>query len=256
MDLELKGRSVLITGSSKGIGLACAEGFAREGAKVIIAGRDSARLVTAAGKLKAAGSEVATFAGDLGLSADRDRLFAAHPAVDVLVNNAGAIPGGNLFDVTLDRWIDAWQLKVFGYIHLTKLYLEAMKRRGSGVIINIIGMAGQEPRWDYVCGGVGNAGLIAFTKAVGAQSVDWNVRVVGINPAGTRTDRIENLLRKKSLDSVGDEERWRDGLAELPFGRLAEASEIADLALVMASPRASYLSGTVIDVDAGQSNKG
>lgn len=256
MDLELKGRTILITGASKGIGLACAESFVREGAKLVIAGRDAVRLAAAAGRLKANGADVVTFAGDLGVSAERDRLFAAHPFVDVLVNNAGSIPGGNLLDMTLEQWIDAWQLKVFGYIHLTKLYLDAMRGRGSGVIINIIGMAGQEPRWDYVCGAVGNAGLIALTKAVGAKSVDWNVRVVGINPAGTRTDRIETLLRKKALDSVGDEERWRDGLAALPFGRLAEASEIADLAVMLASLRASYLSGTIIDVDAGQSNKG
>jgi NAD(P)-dependent dehydrogenase (short-subunit alcohol dehydrogenase family) len=255
MDLELKGRSVLITGASKGIGLACAQSFAREGANVVITGRDAGRLASAASALGQPGS-VQTFVGDLGISAERDRLFAAHPAIDVLVNNAGAIPGGNLLDMTLERWTESWQLKVFGYIHLTKLYLDAMKRRGSGIIINIIGMAGQEPRWDYVCGAVGNAGLIALTKAVGAKSVDWNVRVVGINPSSTRTDRIETLLRKKALDNLGDEEKWQDGLKTLPFGRLAEASEIADLAVMLASPRASYLSGTVIDVDAGQSNKG
>jgi 3-oxoacyl-[acyl-carrier protein] reductase len=256
MDLELKGRSVLVTGASKGIGLACAESFSREGANVVITGREATRLASAARTLEAFGSGVATFVGDLGLAAERDRLFAAHPAIDVLVNNAGAIPGGNLLDLTLERWMESWQLKVFGYIHLTKLYLDAMKRRGSGVIVNIIGMAGQEPRWDYVCGAVGNAGLIALTKAVGAKSVDWNVRVVGINPAGTRTDRIEALLRKKALDSFGDEARWQDGLSSLPFGRLAEAKEIADLAVMLASPRASYLSGTVVDVEAGQSNKG
>jgi NAD(P)-dependent dehydrogenase (short-subunit alcohol dehydrogenase family) len=252
MDLELKGRSVLVTGASKGIGLACAKSFAREGANVVITGRDAKRLSSAASASGAVGS----FEGDLGLSAERGRLFAAHPAIDVLVNNAGAIPGGNLLDMTLERWTESWQLKVFGYIHLTKLYLDAMKRRGGGVIINIIGMAGQEPRWDYVCGAVGNAGLIALTKAVGAKSVDWNVRVVGVNPSSTRTDRIETLLRKKALDNFGDEEKWQQGLAALPFGRLAEASEIADLAVMLASPRSSYLSGTVIDVDAGQSNKG
>lgn len=257
MDLNLKDRTVLVTGASKGIGLACAESFAREGARVIVTGRDEERLAAAVRRLKDGGAgDIATFAGDLALPADRERLFAAHPSVDVLVNNAGAIPGGSLFDVTLERWQEAWQLKVFGYIHLMQLYLEAMKRRGSGVIVNIIGMAGQEPRWDYVCGSSGNAALIALTRAVGAKSVDWNVRVFGVNPSPTRTDRIEVILRQRAKDQLGDEERWRDGLSGLPFGRLAECEEVADLTVMLTSPRASYLSGTVVDVDGGQSYKG
>ena len=257
MDLKLKGRSVLVTGASKGIGLACAESFAGEGATVIITGRDETRLAAAAAKLRSGGAaDVSVFAGDLALAADRARLFAAHPSIDILINNAGAIPGGSLFDIKLDRWLEVWKLKVFGYIHLTQLYLEAMKQRGDGVIVNIIGMAGQEPRWDYICGSVGNAGLIALTRATGAKSVDWNVRVFGINPSATRTDRIESLLRAKAKDKSGNEDNWRDGLNGLPFGRLAEASEIADLAVMLASPKASYLSGMVLDVDGGQSYKG
>src|SRR3569623_686290 len=199
MDLELKGRTVLITGASKGIGLACAQAFVREGARVIITGRDESRLAKAVEGLKAAGaSDVSTFAGDLGQGADRERLFAAHGEVDILVNNAGAIPGGNLFDIDLTIWQDAWQLKVFGYVHMMQLYLAAMKERGQGVIVNIIGMAGEQPRWDYVCGAAGNASLIAVTKAVGGKSVDWNVRVFGINPAGTRTGRIVPLRRTRA----------------------------------------------------------
>ena len=256
MDLGVQGSKVCITGGSKGIGFACAESFAREGAAVVIAGRDERRVTAAAATLKDRGvTEVLHFAGDLALAEERERLFAAHPDVDVLVNNAGAIPGGNLLDITLNRWIEAWQLKVFGYVHLTQLYLAAMRKRRAGVIVNIIGMAGSEPRWDYVCGAAGNAALIALTRAVGAKSVDWNVRVLGINPAPTRTDRIETLFRKKALDQFGNDERWQERLSELPFGRLAEPAEIADVAVMFASRRGSYLSGTVIDVDGGQSYK-
>lgn len=98
----------------------------------------------------------------------------------------------------------------------------------------------------------GNAALIALTRAVGARSVDWNVRVFGINPSPTRTSRIETIARRRAEDRFGDPERWPEALGPLPFGRLAEPAEIADLAVMLASPRAAYLSGTVVDVDGGQ----
>ncbi|RAI39573.1 short-chain dehydrogenase/reductase [Rhodoplanes roseus] len=255
MDLDLSGKSVLVTGASRGIGRAVAESFLREGARVVITGRDAASLDATARDLATLGA-VDTFAGDLAQAAERERLFAAHPSVDVLVNNAGAIPGGDLLGLALQTWIDSWQLKVFGYVHLMQLHLEAMKARRAGVILNIIGMAGQAPRFEYVCGSAGNAALIALTRAVGAKSVDWNVRVFGINPSPTRTDRIETLARKKAQDRFGDESRWPEALGPLPFGRLAEPAEIGDLAVMLASPRASYLSGTVLDVDGGQMFRG
>jgi len=253
MDLDLKDRSVLITGGSKGIGLATALAFAREGARITIAGRDEERLAAARTALSNHGaSDIESFIGDLSQSDDRQRLFAAHGVIDILVNNAGAIPGGNLLDLPLERWMESWQLKVFGYIHLTQLYLSAMKERGEGVIINIIGSAGQAPRWDYICGSSGNAALMALTRAAGAKSVDWNVRILGINPAPTRTERVEVLARKKAQDLYGDESRWAETLSGLPFGRPSEPIEIADLAVMLASRRASYLSGTIVDIDGGQ----
>mgnify|MGYP001235073049 CR=1 FL=1 len=257
MDLELRGKRVLVTGGSKGIGLACAEAFAAEGCDVILSSRDAAALEKAAAGIRAKHNVgVTVHAADLSDAKARETLHAAHPEIDVLVNNAGAIPGGTLRDISLARWEEAWRLKVFGYIHLTQLYLPAMEARGAGVIVNIIGMAGRAPRADYICGAAGNAALIAFTNALGARSVDKGVRVVGINPAGTRTERYETLAKGRAKSRFGDESRWRELLTNLPFGRPAEPEEIADLAVYLASARASYMSGTVVDADGGGQFRG
>lgn len=257
MDLELRGKRVLVTGGSKGIGLACAEAFAAEGCDVILSSRDAAALEKAAAGIRAKHNVgVTVHAVDLSDAEAREALHAAHPEIDVLVNNAGAIPGGTLRDISLARWEEAWRLKVFGYIHLTQLYLPAMEARGAGVIVNIIGMAGRAPRADYICGAAGNAALIAFTNALGARSVDKGVRVVGINPAGTRTERYETLAKGRAKSRFGDESRWRELLTNLPFGRPAEPEEIADLAVYLASARASYMSGTVVDADGGGQFRG
>ncbi|MDW7556750.1 SDR family NAD(P)-dependent oxidoreductase (plasmid) [Azospirillum brasilense] len=252
MDLNLSGKRVLVTGGSKGIGLACAEAFAAEGALPILVSRDAAALETAAAGIRERhGVAVETMAADLANGEARERLAAALPDIDVLVNNAGAIPGGSVLDLGMAEWEAAWQLKVFGYIHMTKLFVEAMRERGGGTIVNVIGMMGMTPRWDYACGSAGNAALIAFTQAVGARSTDWNVRVFGVNPSATRTDRIAAVYRKRAKTRFDDEERWAEALGDLPFGRLAEPTEIASLVTLLASPRVAYLSGSVVDMDGG-----
>ncbi len=248
MDLGLRGKRAIVTGASKGIGFACAQTLIAEGCEVLLVARDPARLAEACAQL---GPGATSFAADLSRADERMRLAAAHAAPDILVNNAGAIPGGGLFDISLDRWTDAWSLKVFGYIHLTQLYLPAMMARRSGVVVNIIGLAGVAPRWDYVCGAAGNAALIAFTKALGGKTPDSGVRVVAINPASTRTDRIVELSKARARQRDGDESRWQDFLKGLPFGRPAEPEEIAALTAMLASDRLAYVSGTVIDVDGG-----
>jgi 3-oxoacyl-[acyl-carrier protein] reductase len=257
MDLELRGKRVLVTGGSKGIGLACAAAFAAEGCDVVLASRDAAALEKSASGIRGKHNVgVAVHAADLSDARAREGLKAAHPEIDVLVNNAGAIPGGTVHDISLARWEEAWRLKVFGYIHLTQLYLPTMEARGAGVIVNIIGMAGRGPRADYICGAAGNASLIAFTNALGGRSVDKGVRVVGINPAATRTDRIVALAKSRAKTRFGDEGRWEETLQGLPFGRPAEPEEIADLAVFLASKRGSYLSGTVVDADGGGQFRG
>jgi NAD(P)-dependent dehydrogenase (short-subunit alcohol dehydrogenase family) len=128
-----------------------------------------------------------------------------------------------------------------------------MQARGGGVISNIIGMAGAAPRAEYICGSTANAALIAFTQAIGATSPKHGVRVFGINPSPTRSDRMEAMLRAQAIEKIGDESRWMELTAKLPFGRLMEPREIADLTAFCCSPLSSYLSGTVINVDGGQS---
>jgi NAD(P)-dependent dehydrogenase (short-subunit alcohol dehydrogenase family) len=127
-----------------------------------------------------------------------------------------------------------------------------MEERGSGVIANIIGMAGAVPRAEYICGSTANAALMAFTQAVGATSPRRGVRVFGINPSPTRSDRMEGMLRSQATQKLGDENRWMELTAKMPFGRLTEPQEIADLTAFSCSPLSSYLSGTVINVDGGQ----
>lgn len=255
MDLGLGGSRVLVTGASKGIGLACAKVFADEGCHVVMVARDAARLAAAAATLGHAGM-VQTCAADLSRPDERARVASLHPDIGILVNNAGAIPGGGLLDISLDTWEAAWALKVMGYIHLTQAYLAAMKARGSGTIVNIIGAAGRSPRYDYICGATGNAALMAFTGAVGGRSSEWGVRVLGINPSQTRTDRIITVSKTKAKAAFGDEERWPEMLKGLPFGRLIEPEEIARSAAFLASPACGYVSGTVLDIDGGQAFRG
>jgi NAD(P)-dependent dehydrogenase (short-subunit alcohol dehydrogenase family) len=257
MDMEIAGKRVLITGGSKGIGLSCAMAFAAEGCDLILASRDQGALDQAAAAVRARHNVgIAVHAADLSDAGARVAMHKAHPEIDILVNNAGAIPGGTVHDISLERWQQAWALKVFGYIHLTQLYLPAMEARRDGVIVNIIGMAGRAPRADYICGAAGNASLIAFTAALGGKAPDSNVRVLGIAPGATMTDRIITLSKSRAKTKWGDESRWEEMLSGLPLGRAGKPEEIAELAVFCASPRGGYLSGTTLDVDAGAQFRG
>ncbi len=254
MEFELKGKTVLITGGSKGIGLAAAEGFAAEGCHVHLVARTATVLETAKQQLHAAhGAEVAVHPLDLSQPGAAETLAQACPDMDILVNNAGAIPGGDLDAIGEGRWREAWDLKVFGYINMTREYYRRMRERGGGVIVNVIGLAGERPDAGYVAGSAGNASLMAFTKAVGGASIDHGVRIVAVNPGLVETDRAVTLLRTRAEKEFGDAERWQEYYKTLPLGRAAHAREVGDLVVFLASARAAYISGTVVTIDAGAS---
>lgn len=253
MDLGLTGRTVVVTGGSKGIGFATARVFAEEGADVVIVGRDAAALDAAAERLRETARTVTPFAADLSRGTERERLFEAHGDADILVNNAGAIPAGDISTVTMEAWREGWELKVWGYIHLCKLFVAAMSERRAGAIVNIIGMGGRAVRPGYIAGASGNAALIGFTQALGAGTTKDDVRVFGINPSATLTDRITTMARVWAEDRFGDPERWEEVLdqSKMPFGRIKRPDEVGALAAMLCAPQVQYLSGTVIDMDGG-----
>jgi NAD(P)-dependent dehydrogenase (short-subunit alcohol dehydrogenase family) len=252
MDLKLNGKRVVVTGGSRGIGLACVDAFLGEGCTVTLVGHDDASVADAVRTLSGPKSNaVEGLALDLAREEGLSQLAEHLSQADIIVNNAGAIPGGGLEAVDDTAWRRAWDLKVHGYINVTRRALPAMMDRGAGVIVNVIGIAGIDPRYDYVCGSTANAALVAFTHAVGGHSTSRGVRVLGVNPGPTRTDRLMSLYKARALERFGDADRWPETLAHLPFGRPTEAQEIADLVVFLASTRASYLSGVVIDADGG-----
>lgn len=230
MNLDLGGKAVLITGGSKGIGLACAKTFLAEGCRVHLAARDRARLEQARAALK---GEVSIHPADLRDGAALKALAAKCAQVDILVNNAGDIPGGTLEQLDEQRWRHAWDLKLFGYVNLARELYTRMRERGSGVIVNVIGMAGENPSFDYICGTTANAGLAAFTKALGKGSHEHGIRVLGVHPPATRTDRIVELMKATGGSN---------------FGRMIEPEQVADTVAFLASPRAGQLSGVVLNL--------
>lgn len=199
--------------------------------------------------------DVAITVIDLASPGSVAKIRDACPSPDILVNNAGAIPAGTLDQVDEATWREAWDLKIFGYINMTREYYAAFRDRGYGTIVNVIGLAGENPDVSYVAGSTGNAAMMAFTRTVGGASLADNIRVVGVNPGAVLTDRIETMLKVIAKDRLGDEAKWQDLMSGLPLQRAATVRETADVVAFLASKRASYISGTIVTVDGGLASR-
>ena len=257
MDLKLAGKTALITGGSKGIGRATAEILAAEGCHVIIVSRSAEGLAAAKSAIaRKSNVRVDTVAADLSDSANVARLARDYPDIDILVNNAGAIPGGSLAAMDEATWRKAWDLKVFGYVNMCRAFYALMKARRAGVIINIVGNAAATHDPDYICGVTGNAALNAFSQSLGSASVRDGIRVIAINPGPVSTDRMVNRLRTKAEQQLGNADNWKELLKPWPFGRAATAEEIGAAVAFLASEQSGYTSGSILNIDAGQSARG
>ena len=203
MDLGLAGRRVLITGGSQGIGYAVAKGFLDEGCHVVIAARDQARLDQAVATLSTqAAGRIEAKSIDLAQRGAAEALAEAYPDTDILVNNAGAVPIGDIFEVDETRWRAAWDLKVFGYVNLTRAMYARMRGRPPKVIVNILGTGADKPQWRYACGTPANIALLGLTKALGGRSIDDGIRVVAVSPGAVETERWRAIHMKRARGEI------------------------------------------------------
>ena len=255
MDLQLRDQHILITGGSKGIGLACAEAFLQEGARVSLVSRDADNLARAREQLTSHDpSRIHTHAADLrdatAARAALDAAEAAFGAVDVLVNSAGAAKRTPAPELTPQAWHDAMQAKYFSYIHMIDPTIQRMGQRGRGSIVNVVGNGGKVASPIHLPGGAANAALMLASAGLAAAYGPQGVRVNAINPGLTLTDRLqEGLVADARAQGIAPEEAMQRAVARIPLGRMAQPEEIARAVLFLASSAASYVTGVCMTMD-------
>jgi NAD(P)-dependent dehydrogenase (short-subunit alcohol dehydrogenase family) len=256
MNLALQDRTILITGGSRGIGLACARGFLAEGARVAIVARSAESIEQARVALGQPG--LCGVAADLSQPGVAVGVVAQVQAelgpIDVLVNCAGAAQRTPAAELTEAHWHAAMQAQFFPYVHAMVAVLPGMCARRSGVIVNVVGQGGKLASPTHLPGGSANAALMLASAGMAQAHAGQGVRVLVVNPGLTRTDRLETGMAAEAR-AAGEpiEAVQARRLAALPMGRAAQPEEVADVVVFAASGRASYLSGAVIALDGAAS---
>jgi NAD(P)-dependent dehydrogenase (short-subunit alcohol dehydrogenase family) len=257
MDLQLQGRHALITGGSKGIGLACARGLLAEGARVSLVSRDMKNLTAAKQSLLAefegAEARIALFSADLKDDAAAAAAVAEAEAtgpIDILVNSAGAARRTPPDDLTPAAWHAAMQAKYFTYIHVIDPLIKKMAARGQGAIVNVVGAGGKVAGPTHLPGGAANAALMLASAGLAAAYGPRGVRVNAVNPGITRTERMQQGLEADAkLSNTTPDEALAQMSARLPLRRIATPDEIANAVVFLCSPRASYITGAIVAMD-------
>jgi NAD(P)-dependent dehydrogenase (short-subunit alcohol dehydrogenase family) len=258
MDLQLSGQHVLITGGSKGIGFACAQGFLREGARVSLVARDAATLAKARDQLLLEfpnlNHDIGIYSADLkdpaAAKAAMDAAVALHGAVDVLVNSAGAAQRTPHDELSPAAWRAAMDAKFFTYIHMMDAVIKTMGARGQGAVVNVIGAGGKHASNIHLPGGAANAALMLASSGLATAYAPRGVRVNAVNPGQTQTERLQGgLAAMAKADGISVDAALARATQSVPLGRLAQPEEIANAVLFLASSKASYITGVVVAMD-------
>ncbi len=258
MDLQLKGKTALITGGSEGIGKGIAMGLAEEGVDVAICSRRPEPLEAAAQEIRdATGVKVVAIPTDL-TDDDQCRKFIEQGAkelgrVDIMVNNAGSSPGGVIETLTEEDWAQSLQLKFMGYVRCLRYVLPIMVEQGGGRVVNLIGNDGVKPSYWEIAPGAANAAGQNLTMSLAGQYGKNNISFVAVNPGPVRTERWAGLVKAMARDmDLSIEEADKLAPSSIPLGRIAETKEVADLCVMLASPLMHFVNGTQIEIDGGQ----
>ena len=258
MELQLKGKTALITGGSEGIGKGIAMGLAKEGVDVAICARRPDPLEAAAQEIRdATGVKVVALPSDL-TDNDQARKFVEDGAkelgrVDIMVNNAGSSPGGVIEHLSEDDWEQSLQLKFMGYVRCLRYVLPIMKEQGGGRVVNLIGNDGVKPSYWEIAPGAANAAGQNLTMSLAGQYGKDNISFVAVNPGPVRTERWTGLVNAMARDmNLSFEEADKLAPSSIPLGRIAETEEVANLCVMLASPLMHFVNGTQIEIDGGQ----
>ena len=257
MDLGLQGKHVLITGGTRGIGLACARLYLQEGARVALCGRSAASRDAALASLEGSGTATAYLADVTDPGAARalvEEVETQHGPIDVLVNCAGAASRRPFAELDPGAWKAALDAKFHAYVNVIDPLVKRMALRSSGAIVNVIGMGGKFPKPTHLAGGSANAALMLATAGLATAYAPQGIRINAVNPSLTVTERLqEGLVAEARLRGVSEEEALRQASASLPLRRFATAEEVADVVVYLSSARASYVSGAIVNVDGAAS---
>ena len=250
MDLQLSGKVALVTGGTKGIGLACARALIDEGAKVAVVSRSMANLDKARAELPGVFGLTADLVDAEAALAIVDAVERELGPIDILVNSAGAARRTPPDELSAAAYRDAMDAKFFTYINVIDPVVKRMAVRGSGVIVNVIGNGGKVASPVHIAGGAANAALMLATAGLGTAYASRGVRVVAVNPGLTDTERVaEGLKANARLNAITEAEALERSRSKIPLGRLADPQEIANAVVFLASTKASYITGVSISMD-------
>jgi 3-oxoacyl-[acyl-carrier protein] reductase len=257
MDLGLADKVAIVTGSSRGIGRACAESLLGEGATVVVTGRDPARLEKTVAEMKAKGGKALGVQVDLSSDASAkalvERTLQEFGKLDILVNSAATVTPSDFFAIDDERWVhDVFEEKLNGYARMLRHAVPPMKARKYGRILNISGVAARQPHAPTVTVGVNNAAVLNLTKALAGVLAKDGITCNAVIPHIINTDRQdETMVEWAKITGQTEAEVRAERVARIPVGRMGKPQEVGDVVAFLVSERASFVNGAALHVDGG-----